>query len=212
VTRHNRPGYRHGWRGAIMGIPGASFRAVTPANPPGLVIRPVLRGVARGQCKGGEMTSGVMGCCAQGIDLPVATTASARTRWLGAPLGPRGTASNGPPGSDAPRWVTALVTTRPPACLGWEGRRRRVGGGEHVRARCSGYGWWTRGVVASASSSGHVPSVRGRASRGSPMGVAHGGRPPFCVIHFFLQELWPPEVRLASSHLSDRKVLAAAGP
>jgi len=47
-TRHNRPGYRHSWRGAIVGIPGASFRAVPPANPPGLVIRPVLRGGGEG--------------------------------------------------------------------------------------------------------------------------------------------------------------------
>jgi hypothetical protein len=48
-TRHNRPGYRHGWRGAIVGISGASFKAVPPANSPGLAVRPITRG-------GGEET------------------------------------------------------------------------------------------------------------------------------------------------------------
>ena len=166
----------------------------------------------RRQCKGGETNSGVIGCCAHGIGLPVAAAASARTHWIGAPLGPRGTASNGLPGSDAPRWVTAPVTARSPACLGWEGRRRRVGGGEHVCTRFSGYGWWARRVVASTSPSGHVPSARGRASRGSPIGVAHGSPPPQVVIYFFLRELGPPEVRASSSRLSNRTVSAAAAP
>jgi len=94
----------------------------------------------RGQCKGGEVNSGVKGCCAQRIDLPVTTAAPTCTHRVGAPLGPRGRGPNGPPGSDAPRWVAAPVAARPPACLGWEGRRRRMGGVEHVCARLSGYG------------------------------------------------------------------------
>ena len=134
-TRHNRPAYRHGWRGAIVGIPGASFRAVPPANPPGLVIRPIMRGVVRGQCEGGEMNSGVMGCCAHEIGLPVATAASTCTRRIGASLGPRRPGSNGPPGPDARRQVTARSRARPPARVGWRRYHRRAEGSAGVCAR-----------------------------------------------------------------------------